>query len=62
MTCHSKSMGINMELVPLCSYNSFHSSGKLSTRFLSVCVNFCLFIRNSICGVRHRCWTRRPAS
>ena len=28
MTSHSKSIGINMELVPLCSYSSFHSFGK----------------------------------
>lgn len=28
MPLHSKYIDVNMELVPLCSYNSFHSSGK----------------------------------
>ena len=36
MTSHSKSIGINMELVPFCSCNSFNTSAKFSTTYWSV--------------------------
>ena len=58
-----KIMGINMELVPVCCYNSLHSSGKASNQMLEQCCrNWLPFSHKSISEVGHGCWPIWPGS
>ena len=59
VTFHSKSIAINMELVPTLQQNSFHSSAKDSCKIPEcVCGKFCPphFIQKTVCGDGHWCW------
>ena len=61
-TSHSKIMGINMELVPLCCYNSLHFSGRLSTRCWNIAAGTCFHSATSVTEVGHWCCAIRPDS